>query len=506
MAWRIRTLDRPVDSAIPGKPVLSAFSRLPVFRAIPSIPPPREWPRHPVMVAIACALAASVYSLHGLTKLRTFRTGTYDLTIFDQAVRGYAHFRPPAIPLLGVTMDRGTDYLQLADHFSPILAVLAPLYWVHDGPATLIVAQALLFALAIPFLWMFTRRLLGTAPAYLVAVAYALSWPIAQTVSVEFHEVAFVPVLTAAAIERLHAGKRLPGLLALAGLLLTKEDAGLIVMGVGAWLFVTGRRRLGAAVVVAGVAALELIRKVLIPLAGGRTDERWYFSHLGADLPEVVRTAVTDPLRVLGVLVGDQAKIDTTALLLWPTLFLCLLSPIALAALPHIAERMLADAPNWWSTAWHYDAFTVAILFLAGVDGTARLIRWLRRTGRAREPERLGLLWAVAICAVALTLVPHRPFNELLHPDFYAPDARAAARHEALALIPEGVVVEASNDFGPHLSGRDTVLWWDYRHRRTPWIIASAGQDLRGVIDDYVRDGYQLVFDREDIVVLRLVT
>ncbi|WP_084516634.1 DUF2079 domain-containing protein [Microtetraspora niveoalba] len=501
MAWRTRVPDRPVDSGAPERPAPRVPAAL--RRVLSAVPPPHRWPRDPVALAAACALSAGVYTLHGLTKLRTFRTGTYDLTIFDQTVRAYAHFRPPVVPLLGVTTDRGMDYLQLADHFSPILAVLAPLYWLHDGPATLIVAQAVLFALAIPFLWAFTRRRLGTAAAYLVAFAYALSWPIAQTVSVEFHEVAFVPVLTAAAIERLDAGKRLPGLLALAGLLLTKEDAGLIVAGVGAWLFVTRRRRLGAAVAVGGLAAMEFTRKVLIPLAGGRSDERWYFSHLGADLPDVLRTAVTDPLRVLGVLVEDQAKIDTTALLLWPTLFLCLLSPIALAALPHVAERMLSDASNWWSTAWHYDAFTVAILFLAGVDGAARLIRWVRRTGRAEEPERLGLVWAAAICAVALTLVPHRPFGELLRPDFYAADARAAARHEALALIPDGVLVEASNDFGPHLSGRDTVLWWDYRHRGTPWIIASAGPDLRGVIDDYVRDGYRLLFDREDIVVLR---
>ncbi|MFF3668121.1 DUF2079 domain-containing protein [Microtetraspora malaysiensis] len=502
MAWRTRVPDRPVDSATPRR--RSPLAIPAVRRVLAAVPPPGRWPRHVVALAAVCAVAAGVYSLHGLTKLRAFRTGTYDLTIFDQAVRGYAHFRPPVVPLLGVTLDRGTDYLQLADHFSPILALLAPLYWLHDGPATLIVAQAVLFALAVPFLWTFTRRRLGTAPAYLVAVAYALSWPIAQTVGVEFHEVAFVPVLTAAAIERLDAGRRLPGLLALAGLLLTKEDAGLIVAGVGAWLFLTRRRRLGAAVVVGGVAAMELTRKVLIPLAGGRADERWYFSQLGADLPDVLRTAVTDPLRVLGVLTADQVKLDTTVLLLWPTLFLCLLSPIALAALPHVAERMLSDAPNWWSTAWHYDAFTVAILFLAGVDGTARLIRWLRRKERITEPERLGLLWSVAICAVALTLVPHRPFGELLRPDFYAADARAAARQEALALIPDGVVVEASNDFGPHLSARDTALWWDYRHRRTPWIIASAGQDLRGMIDDYVRDGYRLLFDREDIVVLRL--
>src|SRR5688500_6049387 len=101
--------------------------------------------------------AAFAYALLGLVKLVTFRATTFDLVIVDQAVRGYARFGPPYIPSVGVFHGRGMDYPQLADHFSPIYALLAPLYWIHDGPATLIVAQAVLFAAAIPFLWKFTH-------------------------------------------------------------------------------------------------------------------------------------------------------------------------------------------------------------------------------------------------------------------------------------------------------------------------------------------------------------
>jgi hypothetical protein len=72
-----------------------------------------------------------------------------------------------------------------------------------------------LFALAIPPLWVYTRRAFGggpqaTAAAYLVAVAYGVSWPIAEASRVGFHEVAFAPALTAVALERLHTSDTPP--------------------------------------------------------------------------------------------------------------------------------------------------------------------------------------------------------------------------------------------------------------------------------------------------------
>lgn len=465
----------------------------------------RSWSPHLIPLGVMCVLATALYCTLGLVRFANFRVSSYDLVIFDQAVRGYANFSAPTVPLRGVTGGFGMDYIQLADHFSPILALLAPFYWLHDGPQTLIVAQAVLFAAAIPFVWNFTRRVLGTPHAYLVAVAYAISWPIATTVNVDFHEVAFVPLLSAIAIDRLHAGRTLPGLIAIGGLLITKEDMGLMVLGLGAWQFLTGRRRLGIGLMVTGMTVLELVRRVLIPLAGGDPSYYWRFNRLGEDLPELLWFAVTHPHEVLIMLFDEHSKWDTWGMLLWPSLFLCLLSPLVLGALPLILERLLADSENWWSTGWHYDSFTVVILLLAGVDGADRLIRWLRKRRKVHQGHGVRLAYAAAVCAVAVTTVPYRPFDQLMSPDFYKPDPRYQSRVEAMKLIPDGVVVEASDDFGPKLSSRTTVLWWDYQKRGTPWIIASINPDLRGLVESYLTEGYELLFDREDIIVLHRI-
>jgi uncharacterized membrane protein len=163
-------------------------------------------------VWVLVALTAAGYSVFALARYHTFQTGSYDLVIFDQAVRSYAHFQPGISIIKGLHNGFGPHFSVLGDHWSPILAVLAPLYWVFNGPQTLLVAQAVLFALAIPPLWLYTRRAFGggsaaVVAAYLVSVVYLLSWPIASAVYFNFHEVAFAPVLTAVALERLQVGR-----------------------------------------------------------------------------------------------------------------------------------------------------------------------------------------------------------------------------------------------------------------------------------------------------------
>ncbi|HEX3647870.1 MAG TPA: DUF2079 domain-containing protein, partial [Pseudonocardiaceae bacterium] len=204
---------------------------------------------HVVAIAAISTVAAVGYGAIEFWKFTTFRASSYDLVIFDQAVRAYSRFQAPVSVVDGVHRGFGAHFAVLGDHFSPLLAALAPLYWIHSGPATLLVAQALLFAAAIPPLWVFTRRELGPLAAYCVALAYAVSWPVAQAVVFDFHEVAFVPVLTAVLFERFSAYRRGQGrwwqpVLPAVALLGVKEDMGLLVAAFGvAMLVLLWRRR-----------------------------------------------------------------------------------------------------------------------------------------------------------------------------------------------------------------------------------------------------------------------
>jgi uncharacterized membrane protein len=518
----------------------------------------RERRAHWVAVWALVALAAVGYSVFALERYWAFRDGSYDLVIFDQAVRSYAHFQPGTSIIKGVHNGFGPHFSVLGDHWSPILASLAPLYWIYNGPQALLVAQAVLFALAVPPIWLFTRRAFGggqraVVAAYLVSVAYLLSWPIAAALNFNFHEVAFAPVLIAIALERLQAGRLWTALIALAVLLLVKEDMGLLVAGIGVYLAVARprvvRRQLlvGAVLMVAGVADTVLATYVLIPAFGGRSDYYWAYTALGHNVPQALQHLVTHPLSSLDLLITPQVKLVTMLWLFGAFCFLPLLSPITLAVVPLLLERMLGSVfPAWWSTSFQYNAFLVVVLLCAAVDGAARLDRWVtaarqRRAGReaaerpadgeaagtdAKGPAgpasggagRVSLACAVAMCIVAVGLVPVFAFRNALNPSFYHRNARQIAAARADAHVPDGVTVEATNYLGPALSARDTVLLWNGAGDsplRPPWVVADVArkaftftsvQQQRQRVAWLERTGYQVVFQRRGYVVLHHVS
>jgi uncharacterized membrane protein len=522
---------------------------------------------HPAGVTALTALIAAIYATYSLTLFNTFRSTAWDLVIFDQAVRSYAHFHPGISIIKGVHNGFGPQFSALGDHFSPILAALAPLYWAWNGPQTLLVAQAVLFAVAIPPLWVFTRRALGggrkaTAAAYLIGAAYGLSWPLAAAAAFDFHEVAFAPVLTAIALERFQAGRLRPALAAMAFLLLVKEDMGLLVAGIGCYLTVSlppvvrRQRIVGVSLVIAGVAYTALATYLLIPAFGGRSDYYWAYGSLGRDVPQATWHLIRHPLSSLRMLVTPGVKLTTIAWLLIILGFLPLLSPIVLAVIPLLAERMLnSKFPNWWLLHFQYNAYLVVPLTCAAVDGAARLDRWAASAGRylarrrtppgaapaaapagqaageaaarpagvtpGRAAPRAALLGtgtvalacAVVICGLTLASVPRFQLGDALHARFYEQTARTRAAAAADAVVPSGVQVEAVNTLGSQLSGRDTVLLWDGEHppAGSPWVVADVREKQftfgsvraqRRRVALLRRTGYRAVFERDGYIVL----
>lgn len=505
---------------------------------------------HVVGVGALATIIAAIYAAYALALYATDRDSSYDLVIFDQAIRSYAHFHLGISVIKGIHNGFGPNFSVLGDHFSPIDMALAPLYWIYDGPQTLLVAQPVLFALAIPWLWVFTRRAFGgagwkaTSAAYLACIAYGLSLSISNAVSFDYHEVAFAPVLTAIALERLQVGRLRSALIALGLLLLVKEDMGLLVAGIGLYLAVapcpTVRRQrlVGAILVTVGVAYTGFATDVLIPAFGGRANYYWAYSNWGNNVPQVVLHILENPARFVRLMFSPQVKLHTLEWLFGVLCLLPLLSPVTLAALPLLVERMEnSQFPAWWNTGAQYDAFLVVVLVVAAVDGAARLDRWATRLKRhlelrqtapaaaaaADEPASdmpgpaLALagvatvaearpagrtnsgvsatarryvdgVVALACCAAlglaAFVALPYLPLSAALSPGFYRQTPWTQAAAAAYRRVPSGVVVAAANDLGPKLSARDTVLLWDGDGYTppfaAPWVLADLTQSELG--------------------------
>jgi uncharacterized membrane protein len=510
---------------------------------------------HVIGVSVLTLLMAFGYSMYEWFINYTFGTASYDLVIFDQAVRSYAHFQPGISIIKGLHNFGNPNFSVLGDHWSPILAALAPLYWIYDSPVTLLMAQAVLFALAIPPVWLFTRRALGggrnaTIGAYIVSAAYGLSWPIASAAAFNFHEVAFAPVLTAVALERLQAGRLRTALIAMAGMLLVKEDMGMMIAGIGLYLLikrsrsVTRQRLVGLILIVVGMVDTIVAIYVLIPAFGGRSDYYWAYDAFGHNISEALRFMISHPISVVREMVTPPVKLHTMIWLLLPFCFLPLLSPITFTALPLLLERMLAsENSNWWVTYFQYNAFLIIPIVLGAVDGAVRLQRWINASrwdsdstvplnGSTAHPNRSAALLSVlrrgirlgrrnvAFGAVilfgflALYTVPKFSLRAAFHYGFYVHSKKNAAAERAISLVPAGVTVQAPNRIGPHLSGRNTVLLWDGNGHTpifTPWVIASdfgrnfawtSKEQEKERIDLLLKHGYVIVAQEGEYIVM----
>ncbi len=443
-------------------------------------------------MALLTVATAALYAVFSLQQHRHLRTSSYDSVIFDQAVRSYSHLHLPVVPIKGVHNELGRHFVLLGDHFSPVLALLAPVYWIWAAVPALLVAQAVLFASSVPLVWVFVHRLLGRAAAYAVAAAYALSWGFQSALATDFHEVAFAVPLVALALERAQARRSGHAAIAAAALLLVKEDFGPFVAVFGIYLAVLGWRRLGAGLAVGGLVAFVVTTRWLIPLFGGHDFAYWSYGAVGPDLPSAAWHVVRHPLDTLRIATHPPVKVRTMVWLFAPWGFLPLVSPIVLLALPVLAERMLSTNEHYWSTAFHYSAVLMPVLAMGATDGLARLLRLLPRSLPRR---RIGLAAGLAALAVAVFAVPQFAFRVLFLRSEWSttPTMKAAAR--ILAGVPDGVTIEADSHLGPHLTRRTTVLLLDQLPRGAPWVVLDVA-DRDFPFDDVAQARARLAYLR----------
>ncbi|WP_425559291.1 DUF2079 domain-containing protein, partial [Catenulispora yoronensis] len=207
-------------------------------------------------------LTGALFVLYTLLSVRIHQrmlSNAYDLGIFEQAVRSYADGHLPVSEL------RAPDFPLLGDHFSPVLALLAPFYAVWRTPVTLLVAQAALVAVSVPPLALWACRRLGVGPGLVIGACYGLSWGVASAVGFDFHEVAFAAPLLAWSLAALGGGRLRAAACWALPLLFVKDDFGLTVAVVGLVIAWRGDRKLGFAVAVAGVVGTVVTVLVVLP-------------------------------------------------------------------------------------------------------------------------------------------------------------------------------------------------------------------------------------------------
>lgn len=421
-------------------------------------PAPRVW--------IISLGALVLYLLDSLIRHARFRTG-YDLTIFDQAIDDYAHFRVP-----DVLIKSQQPFNILGDHFHPILVLLAPLYRLWPDARVLLIAQALLIAFGVHVVARLAVRRLGGF-GYFFGAAFAVSWGVLQAVDFDFHEIAFAVPLLALALEALLAGRFAPVMLYSCLLVLVKEDSPLLVIGIALVLAAQKKYRQALVLGAVGVVSFVVVIFVVIPYFS-YSHTYTYFAYAGGSgsggIGSLLESAVGTVFSLRGL-----TFLGALAL----TAGVGLRSPVILAVLPTLGARLVSNNYAYTGFLYHYNATLMVICFVALVDGVHR--RRLagqastRPDGAPTDGKMAGRLlrWQnvllAGVVAVSVARAPTVPSIAAV----FSSCPRCTAADAAVAIIPDGARVAADVFLMPHLVDRAQVM------QAYPGFVDSTGLPLR---------------------------
>ncbi|WP_448760332.1 DUF2079 domain-containing protein [Actinomyces oricola] len=331
------------------------FNRDTIVQAVPAI--------------LVVTVGSCVLITYSVGQWRSMYVPSWDLAIFSEMAKAYAHGQAPIVPI------KGDDFNLLGDHFHPILIVLGPIWRLFPSPLTLLVVQDLLLAVSA---WPLTRlatRLLGRVPATALGLFYVLSWGFQGAVAAQFHEIAFaVPMLAFASAAFVEERWR-ACILWSAPLVLVKEDLGLTVLMIGLAIAWRTRREnaddeslpllsRGLGLALFGLASFLVTTVVILPLLNPHGT--WGYSLGGGDS--------TGPW--LARLYSPAVKLETLAVLACTAGIIGLRSPWMIVAAPTLAWRFLGNVDFYWEWKnWHYNAVLIPIALGALLDVLAGLKR-----------------------------------------------------------------------------------------------------------------------------------
>jgi uncharacterized membrane protein len=419
------------------------------------------------IVAAGCALGLVLF-LFGWYRHATYRSRTFDLAYFDQALWLLSHGHIPLVTVIGRNI--------FTDHFSPAMVLFVPFYALAPSPIWLIGSHAVALGVGLVALGpLLDEFRLTDRWRQALMVAYAFN-PLLWTAALfDFHMTTLaVPFLIVGLTAALRDDLRTLTGVSFA-LLLIRDDLGLAVMGL-VLIGIMNSEHVRARVAVAVVA----IAWVLIAGRFGQTvdsPELWqaHYGYLGSTPGVAVHHSVRSLARTAET-IWSFGNFTTMVAWLLPLGFLPLLWPGRallglLWVLPLFASARFSAGIL---PALHHGVVVLPFLLLA----TATAITALRSSHRLVD---FAGPWVVIALALS-SLYAADPFSAWIG-NTRAPSPSLA--REALQHVRSSDAVTATSTLGPHLAHRVLLLPFPYPFMR--------GDDLAPLDASVTRTGLREV-------------
>lgn len=355
--------------------------------------------RYAVWVERAMVLTLIIYSLciviAAVVAYENF-SQYVDLSYFDSAVRQLSEFK---IPMIWDMKDP-----VWSQHFSPILFLFVPFYWLGGGARLLVFFQAAFAVLAVIPLYLFTQKLSRSRFLGLVlALAYVVSGGMQSSIFYGFHEVTFFAFFFFWALYCWQIQKYRCFVLFAILALFVKEEIAFVFLFFGFYLLVLKQWKYGLTAIVLGALWYSISFKVIAFYHHGGY-EYWgqFGGGTGGGLIGMMGYALGHPVQFISQFFNDWRKPPMFIEVFGSFGFLPFLwPPTLLLILPSLMVKLLSsDIPMM--NSFHYSAVISALMPISVVLAISHIVK--------KESTYRFFAWFVLITAFCASYYYGRGF------------------------------------------------------------------------------------------------
>ncbi|TFG69854.1 MAG: DUF2079 domain-containing protein [Anaerolineales bacterium] len=461
------------------------------------------WTKRGALI-LACLYAGVCFGLLS-AKHSTFNTRVYDFARFSQALWSTLHGR-----LLFSSLHYGSI---LGNHFSPLIALYAPLLLLWDNARMLFLIQVVNVAATVYILQLILKESHPNLAPWFALAAF-LNPALHDVTLFEVRRVTFGMPFLALGLYALAKKQRVLMLVGLCIALLAKESMGLFVFMIGFYLAVFEKDwRWGTGLMCLGAGWSLIISLWVIPQirsSGGDLTvypQLYYYNNLGTTYGEIIHHIMRQPFDILRLMFQPpQIKALFRVLLPFGFILPFLKPQWALICVPFVGLMFLSTDVDMYQLDKWYMAEVFPVLMASTAVGWQRIPRHL--AGKAMA----GFITCTAISYVFFSPAP---LGGRFEPALYRVTPRNRLEEVMTRQVPDSACVVAQKYYVPHLTHRmdlyhypivreDACTVTYYLFDRTNDAHPADLREINALIDQWLPDPAVVVeAAAQDIILFR---
>ena len=394
---------------------------------------------HLYAMGILVIFFSFIFTNFSIIRHLQFNSDAFDLGIYTQISYLYSQ---------GITPYSTIKHMPLlADHFEPILWILAPIYKLYPDPITILIVQSIFVTTsAIPLYFFAQKKTKNNLLSLVIITSYLTSVGIVNAIKVDFHTTTISVLPISLILYSWYFKKMRLYWFSVFSAFLFKEDLPILISGFALFQIISGERKLGIYTLICSILAFISIKFIILPsLWKGAESHYLASSILPLNQPfDLLILFLTSPKIYLDVFFNSPIKIDTFYTLHQPFAFMSLLSPLSwLTTLPVLFFRFSSTQSVMWTTLFHYNANLMPFITVSTILAITKF----------RMPQKI----ITSLFVILLLTSILSPNNIIWESIEQKQNPANEYRFKLLSRIPVNESVSAQSKLLPHLANREKI-------------------------------------------------